>query len=225
MLPLSTTMEYKRKLPHFDHEGATFFVTFRLENSIPAPIARDLKRQRTAAIAALKNADVQDKQQQLYDIEKTYFLRFEALLDHPTYGDRYLNEPEYAKVLIDILKEYDGRFYHLDAYCIMPNHVHLLLDTSVQLNEDGFPPEDYQYLKDIMRRIKSKSAVFLNRLRHTRGQIWEEESYDRYIRNKQHRDYVENYIIQNPIKAHLGSVENPYPYVYVRKEVATELAP
>jgi putative transposase len=220
-------MEYKRKLPHFDHEGASFFVTFRLDNSIPAPIARELRKKRADDIAALKNSDVQDKQQRLFDIERAYFMRFEDLLDHPTYGDRYLEEPQCAEIVKEVLHEYDGKFYTLDTYCIMPNHVHVLLDTAIQLNEDGFAPNNYQYLKDIMRRIKSKTAVFLNRSRQTQGQVWEEESYDRYIRNVRHREYVENYIVQNPIKAHLGTIDAPYPYVYVRQTVAvaTELAP
>ena len=70
-------MEYKRKLPHFDHEGATFFVTFRLENSIPAHIARQLKMERAAEIDAVKKLNTEDKNQQIMNIEKKYFLRFE----------------------------------------------------------------------------------------------------------------------------------------------------
>ena len=209
-------MEYTRKLPHFDHEGAAFFVTFRLHNSIPAHLARQYKEERAASIVAINKSDVKDKPQQIMNVERAYFLRFENLLDHPTYGDRYLTELEYADIVKEVLHEYDGQFYCLDAYCIMPNHVHLLLDTSIQLNSNYSVPENYQYLKDIMRRIKSKTAVFINRLRRQNGQLWEEESYDRYIRNTQHRLTTINYIVQNPIKAGLGTAEKNYPHVYVK---------
>jgi putative transposase len=210
-------MEYARKLPHFDHEGATFFVTFRLENSIPADIARQLKTERAREIEDVKKSKIADKPQKIIDIEEKYFLQYDDLLDHPTFGDRFLDEPQCAEIIIDILNEYDDKFYQLDAYCIMPNHVHLLIDTSLQLDPDGFVPKDYQYLKDIMRRIKSKSAVYINRSRRRNGQLWEEESYDRYIRNMAHFQYVENYIVQNPIKAGLGTSAKPYPYVFVRQ--------
>lgn len=209
-------MEYVRKLPHFDHEGATFFVTYRLENSIPADIARKYKIERANEVAIVKKSQTDDKKQQLMNIERKYFLKFEALLDHPTFGDRYLDEQEYATIIKDIIHEYDGKYYQLDAYCVMPNHVHLLIDTSIQIDVDGSLPAKYQYLKDIMRRIKSKSAVFINRLRRTQGQLWEEESYDRYIRNTLHHQSVVNYIVQNPIKAGLSTLEKPYPHVFVR---------
>ena len=208
-------MEYQRKLPHFDHKGAIFFVTFRLHNSIPTQIAKTLKLQRSSQIAAIKSSDAKDKQQQIYNVERGYFLQFESLLDHPTYGERYLSEPACAETIENVLNEYANKYYKLGAYCIMPNHVHLLIDTSLQLDTNNSEESKYQYLHDIMRRIKSKTAVLLNRQRKNTEKVWQEESYDRYIRNFQHYMYVENYIIQNPIKAGLGTTEKPYPYVYV----------
>ncbi len=210
-------MEYKRKLPHFDHVGSIFFVTFRLENSLPADVAKALKEERADAINNVKNSNATDKKQLIYDIERTYFLRFEGLLDNSTYGDRYLNEPACAKIVTDALHEYDSIYYDLGAYCVMPNHVHILIDTSIQLKAASYDSKKYQHLHAILRRIKGKTGLFLNRLRQTSGQVWLEESYDRYIRNTKHYFFVEDYILDNPKKAGLGTLQNPYPFVYVKK--------
>ena len=103
------------------------------------------------------------------------------------------------------MSDYDAKYYDISAYCIMPNHVHLLIDTSIQLpnGEHEFELENYQFLKDIMRRIKGKSGLLLNRERHTSGEFWFKESYDRYIRNALHYNYTLNYILENPVKAKL----------------------
>lgn len=56
----------------------------------------------------------------------------------------------------------------------MPNHVHLLLDTSAQLpfDENDFDIEKYQYLKDIMCELKGKTGLLLNKERGTSGSVW-----------------------------------------------------
>lgn len=182
-------MEYWQKLPHFDHIGAAFFVTFRLKNSIDAKTAKKLKKERHQARSKAFQARTNEEQDRLlYEAERHYFLKYDGLLDHPTLGDRYLTEKHCMTILKDVMHEYDGLYYSLEAFSIMSNHVHLLIDTSVQLPIAGSMPnlKKYQYLKDIMRRIKGKTGLFINKQRGTSGKIWEEESYDRYIRSPKH---------------------------------------
>ncbi len=199
-------MEYNRKLPHFDHIGASFFVTFRLLNSIPVEKALQLKQERDNALKEAAKTTSPDLQKQLKQhIQDRYFEKIEDLLDHATYGDRFLHEPVCTQILKNVMTEYDGKHYDLSAFCIMPNHVHLLIDTSTQLlsDEQDEELENYQFLKDIMRRIKGKSGLLLNRERHTSGEFWFKESYDRYIRNPLHYNYTLSYILENPVKAKL----------------------
>lgn len=92
-------MEYRgRKFPHFDHIGKRFFVTFRLENSIAVPVAKELKEERQTALLKIDNdLSTEAKIKEKNKIFRHYFQHYDALLDHPTYGDRYLSDPPLPK--------------------------------------------------------------------------------------------------------------------------------
>ncbi|MEZ5039583.1 MAG: hypothetical protein R2828_06815 [Saprospiraceae bacterium] len=67
-----------------------------------------------------------------------FFKKYDHQLDVKPYGACYLRLPEIAKIVADKLHEMDMQKYHLIAYCILPNHVHVLFDTSIQLVESMF---------------------------------------------------------------------------------------
>ena len=82
--------------------------------------------------------------------------------------------PAIAQIIVDKLKELDGEKYNLLAYCIMPNHVHILIDTSVQLSKktSDLKPEDlinYYQLDKIMQLIKGSTAFTANRFLRRKG--------------------------------------------------------
>lgn len=74
----------------------------------------------------------------------------------------------------------------------MPNHIHFLMR----------PMENFE-LEDIMYSIKSYTALKANKLLNRRGKFWQEEYFDRYIRNYEHFEKTINYIEMNPVKAKL----------------------
>jgi REP element-mobilizing transposase RayT len=78
----------------------------------------------------------------------------------------------------------------------MPNHVHLLMTPHTNVSS-------------LLRRLKGYSARQVNQLLRRTGQpFWENESYDRLVRNGEEFRRIENYILTNPVKAGLaGSVE------------------
>jgi putative transposase len=216
-------MEYfGKKLPHFDHVGKIFFITFRLENSIAVPVAIAIKKERALAIKNIEKTLSKELQQaEYYKIERQYFQKYEGLLDHPTYGDRYLSEPNCLKIVKESLHHFDGTLYRLEAYCIMSNHVHLLIDTSIQLSEGdkSFDTDlqEYKFVKDIMFRIKGRSARYLNLERKTTGTgVWAHENFDRYIRNEKHFFYALDYTLQNPVKAKLVEEWEEWEGTYFR---------
>src|ERR1700733_4867317 len=62
-----------------------------------------------------------------------------------TYGRRSLFRVEkWARLMVDVLKHYDGTGYIFHAYVVMPDHLHVLLtqveaiEKSVQLIKGGF---------------------------------------------------------------------------------------
>jgi REP element-mobilizing transposase RayT len=58
------------------------------------------------------------------------------------------------------LKEFDGKYYHLEAFCVMSNHVHALFDFSAQLPEKlaNFDEENYVQLPRVMQLIKGNTC-------------------------------------------------------------------
>jgi len=84
-----------------------------------------------------------------------------------------------------------GRDYLLDTWCIMPNHVHLLI---------RIPPN--RRLAEAVQPLKSCTAHRINKLLGLRGKVWEREYFDRLVRPGQ-TQLVRSYILNNPRKANL----------------------
>ncbi len=206
---------YRRKLPHILPIGATFFITFRLYGSLPVAVLKKLTDKYEERIKKAYSSKEDFKQDA---IELEYFEEFDDALHQIKTGPKWLGETNVAQILEKEIKKYDGVFYKLITYCIMPNHVHILIDTSIQLAGDGDPDaEDFEYTQvaDIMRRIKGVSAFRINRYLQRSGSFWESESYDSYMRcEKDVRNRV-NYTIYNPVKAGLVLDWREWSFTYV----------
>ena len=96
----------------------------------------------------------------------------------------------------DIVKyaflHFDGKRYNLGKWVIMPNHVHFLV-TPLKGNS----------LQQITHSWKSFTANEINRKLNKTGLLWQSESYDHIIRNEKQLKAIEEYIINNPVKAKL----------------------
>ena len=182
---------YQRFLPHRLGPGASYFITFRPAGSLPREVVlrlieeRELKlREASAHPSAHSNAG------------KRFFGTFDAVLDQAQYGPCYLNRLAEAAIVQAALHYADGAGYELLAYCLMPNHVHLV----VHLPQDATTP-----LARTLQRLKSHTARHLNRLRGGEGRVWQRESYDHRIRNARELAATIAYTLNNPVKAGLAT--------------------
>jgi REP element-mobilizing transposase RayT len=90
----------------------------------------------------------------------------------------------------------------------MPDHVHMLLCPS-----PGTP------LNRVMKGIKGVTARKLNKQRGTRGAMWQDEYYDRIVRDNDEFVGKLQYMFHNPLG--YGLVEDPLEYDgWYMKEVA-----
>lgn len=103
-------------------------------------------------------------------------------------------------IVLEHIKEGDGTFYDCYAAMVMPDHVHLLLRS-----RNGYS------LSRIMHGIKGASAYKINLHRRTKGQVWQNESYDRIVRNGKELDAKLKYMFNNPLKK--GLTDDPSNYV------------
>jgi putative transposase len=214
------TTEHQRKLPHFHHVGATYFITSHLEGSVPFDVLKKLRDARDKTIAEIIRQISSDIAKQLYLVKRQYFLEYDDLLDRCLNSPNYLKDPAVAKILVDALHKYDGKHYNLVAYTIMPNHFHVILDYSIQVpDKQLFNIDKYIGLPKSMDLIKGRSSRFSNLLLDRTGNpFWDDEYHDRYIRNFRHFVSAVDYVKNNPVKAKLCLHWMEHPFTWVRED-------
>ncbi len=214
---------HKRRLPHIQPVGATFFVTFNLEGAIPKTELERLKQERDQALWEIEHTrdlDANEQAQKAFMAKWLYFKRFDHWLDNPWHeSPRWLGRPEVAKLVSDRLHEFNSIYYDLLAFCIMSNHVHVLFDFSVQLPKDGSMVDDkkYKQLWQVIKLIRGATATSANRILNRTGEpFWQEEYFDRYIRNPSHLGNAFRYTIMNPVKAGICNEWEHFPFTWAK---------
>jgi len=104
------------------------------------------------------------------------------------------------RILLQVIREAKEKYdFLLHNFCIMPNHVHLLIT-----------PKDGTNLSRIIQWIKTKSAKRWNFTNNLKDHLWGERFFSRLIRDDDDYAVVYNYIDQNPVRA--GLVVNPHDW-------------
>jgi REP element-mobilizing transposase RayT len=209
---------YRRKLPHWHPAGQMFFITFRLADSMPAHIIRELDEQREREKknlhAKFSGAQLHDE---LYKLEKKYFGHFDAWLDRcMEESPRWLAEERIAQIVADEIHKLDGERYRLIAYCLMSNHAHLVIDTadySIKTDHEG-KTAPYP-LADTIKHLKGRTARFCNLALGRSGSFWQHESYDHVIRDQKEYERIVWYVLDNPVKAGLVEKWEDWKFTFV----------
>jgi putative transposase len=148
-------------------------------------------------------------------------------LDSKDYGEKYLENPDVARILMDKILSYNNSNYDLITCCIMSNHVHLLIDLYVQIEDIPSSIEvtekNYKPLYDIMKLIKGGSAFEINKVLQRKGRFWQVEYYDHYVRGKKEFLNIIYYIANNPVKAGIVKNWKDYQFIYVKEECKINL--
>jgi REP element-mobilizing transposase RayT len=186
---------YFRHLPHWRQDGATYFVTFRLADSLPQAKLEELKRlkvewERKQGVLLMARESRPTK-----ELVRRPQERVECWLDQGM-GSCVMRDPALAAELIAAMKHFDGERYELGCYVVMPNHAHVVVRP--------FHPETTS-LEEIVGCWKKFSARRINARLGVAATLWQEETYDRIIRDEEHLWRVIQYIGANPAKAGLAT--------------------
>jgi REP element-mobilizing transposase RayT len=92
--------------------------------------------------------------------------------------------------MTDSLLHFQNQRHFTSCFVVMPNHVHAVIR----------PMSSFE-LEDCLQRMKQYVSTHVNRTLKQEGTLWEEESYDRIIRDEEHLWKVVQYIGRNPKKA------------------------
>lgn len=177
---------YHRHLPHWRQRGATYFVTFRLADSIPQEHLTALKRWRE--IWEKENPPPRTEQQ-WERLAREITSRCDAWMDEG-YGECVFQDAALAKCMEDSLRHFQDTQCFTSCYAVMPNHVHAVM----------MPRANVQ-LQDLLGRIKAFVSRHVNKTLGRSGSLWASESYDRIVRDEEHLYRVVQYIGRNPRKA------------------------
>ena len=181
-----------RNLPHWRQKGATYFVTFRLADAVPLEVLREWQQE--FETWRKFHPDPWDSRTRR-EYQKRFQEDRERWLDQGA-GECLLNRPEVAAIVGTVLRRFDHERYILDAWVVMPNHVHALLQ----------PLQDHA-LSDILHSWKSFTAKAVNERLGRSGAIWQDETFDRIVRDFDELEGYRKYVADNPIKANLGEGE------------------
>ena len=172
---------HRRNLPHFEGGAIPQGVTFRLQDSLP----REKLHEMTATVyLSDKPAAVRER------------IRIVNRLLDEEHGAAWLKNPAVAEVVQSALQFFNNQRYMLHAWVIMPTHVHVL-----------FTPGEGWTLTKIIHSWKSFSAREANKILRRTGEFWQQEYFDRAIRNEKGFHAAIEYIENNPVKA--GLCESP----------------
>jgi REP element-mobilizing transposase RayT len=193
-------------LPHWQQPGATYFITFRLGDSISAKRLEEWHQERKAWLALNPEPWSQE-------VEMDYHRLFSRQIDHwldAGQGDCHLRKEEFRKPLVDTLRHGEEDRYRLHSWVVMPNHVHVLVTLAERTT-----------LEIEIGAWKSISARRINRLLERSGNLWQEDYFDRLVRDREHFGNCIRYIRRNPEKARLeaGACE------LFESDLALEFAP
>ena len=189
-----------RSLPHWTREGAPNYVTMRLGDALPAVLMqayRDEIRERIALLERRLGRPADEWERA--DVRRRCAGRVERYLD-AGHGECLLRLPEAARVVRDAIRWYADERYGLDAWCVVPNHAHLILTPC--------PGWD---LEKILYDLKHASSRLVNQALGRRGSLWQNESFDHLVQNAESLERFRGYILRNPSEAGLRD----WPFVGV----------
>ena len=175
-------------LPHWQQDRATYFLTFRLADSIPVSVLNEWREDRK--LWQTENPKPWSPETEA-EYHKLFSTRIDRYLDQGI-GACLLGDSKNAATVASAFHHFDHIRYLLHAWVIMPNHVHLLLSLGETVD-----------LGETVASWKRFTATKINRLVHDTGSVWQKDYFDRLIRDWDHFINVARYIRRNPIKAKL----------------------
>jgi putative transposase len=191
-------------LPHCDFAGLLQFVTFRLADSVPASRSREWEH-------LLKIEDDREKRTKLEDY-----------LDRGV-GKCHLRDPLVASFAEDAMLHFHNERYELLAWCVMPNHVHVLVH--------GWQMPLWKMVRSWKQFVQTQTNRLLGERRPParRGEVvegnepcrrpvfqWQREYWDTFMRDEAQEKTAIRYIENNPVNTKLCHAPVQWPFSSAR---------
>ena len=152
-------------LPHWRQDHAAYFITFRLAGSLPSFLKEKREWARKEILSNAERASRPLTHSELDELEELHFQE----LGHRRFdqGADFLKDPRIAQIVADAFMHFQGARYRIFAWCIMPNHAHIV-----------FQPSPEWDISDILHSWKRFSAREANKILGRKGSFWQPEYYE-----------------------------------------------
>jgi REP element-mobilizing transposase RayT len=187
--PLRDVRVSRNRLPHWEQDGATFFLTFRVADSLPHVLIHRWREEQSRWRAAHPEPW---SEAETTEFHRRFARARESALDEG-HGSCPLRDQAVRDIVLRTLLALPGGA-PIWSVVVMPNHLHALV--SLNDSRDGV-------LARLVQQIKGGSARRINLLRGTSGPFWSKDYFDRLIRDHAHFENCARYIRSNPVKAQL----------------------
>jgi REP element-mobilizing transposase RayT len=181
-------------LPHWTKEGAIYAISFRLFDSLPKEVLDAWNRERESILENARQQQRPPTWAELKRLDDLHSEKVERYLD-AGHGECLLKDPRVADVVAGALRHFDTRRYRLLAWCVMPNHVHVVMQSLVG-----------EELPKILHSWKSHTAHEVNKLLGRSGPVWQPEYYDHLVRDDDDLRAQVEYVWKNPDAAGLSRI-------------------
>ena len=125
--------------------------------------------------------------------------------------------PTARTIVLDAVRHFHDKRYELFAACVMPDHVHLLIQPWPKGNDDEgnviFWP-----LSQLLHSIKSFSAHGVNEVEKKSGPVWEKERFDRHVRSDRDLEEKFRYILRNPWDSDVAKQNEDYLWIWTQDD-------
>lgn len=184
-------MRSRGYLPHLEGEHPTYFVTFRLTDSLPRELLVELRKERELLQQAQQAGTQAPADAVRQEKLRALLRKAERWLDQGL-GECHMRDPRVGKIVAGAVRHFQGQRYNVLEWCVMPNHVHAVFSTLAQ-----------HTLAAIVHSWKSYSGTAANRLLGRSGAFWQREYFDHLVRNERSLARIVHYVQNNPAKAGL----------------------
>ncbi len=190
--PFAPIEQHKHRLPHWQQGSVFYFLTWRLADSLPRGMLVQWREERSIWLSLHPKPWTSEVEAEYHG---TFTAAIEQWLDAGD-GACVLRDHAIARLVADALLHFDGQRYVMDAFVIMPNHVHAL-----------FRLVEPFRLESVLKSWKGFTAREINKRLGRRGKLWQDDYWDRLIRNESHWLKCRDYVFDNPQKANLPANE------------------
>lgn len=217
--PQAAFSQTRRRLPHREQPGCTYFVTWRLADSVPADLIQQWKTERSV----FHHTHPKPWSEETW---REYSRNFERRLERWSdegHGACHFRHENLRKVVCTSFRHFDQQRYDLVSYVVMPNHVHVLLrpyagtpaesvgeipaSASLRSQNRAEPFLHPCSLAGILKAWKGFTAREINRALGRAGTLWMDESFDHAVRSEAQWLKFRDYIRDNPKNAGLRENE------------------